>query len=213
MTLIKTNFVPKDHGFHFVNSFEPAILGRIKLPFISRALGDIIYGLCGGMCFGALDYFFAHKSVPAYRLVDDIDYRLFRYLWERQMDSLESNVIPKLVKWMFYADSTVMRRMVAEEAPALRASIDQGSPAVLALVRQGGFSDPTQNHQVLAISYEVEPASQVMTVHLYDPNYPGESPTLSLNLSKPVQGMASSKPHDKVPRGFFIIPYSRKTPP
>ena len=213
MALVQTPFVPKEHGFHFPNSFESAILSRIKLPVVKPTLGELIYGLCGGMCFAALDYFYAKKPVPPTTKVDEINYKLFRYLWERQLDTIPAPILVKLVKWMVYADSTVMRRVIAEETPLLKASIDKGNPVVLALVRESGLGNPTLNHQVVAVAYDFDPASQQMILHLYDPNWPGQMPRLTFNLSKPTEGIATSQPTDTSPRGFFVIPYERQTPP
>jgi hypothetical protein len=213
MTLVQTRFVPKEHGFHFPNSFETSILSRIKLPLVKPTMGELMYGLCGGMCCAALDYYYAKKPVPTYTQVNEINYQLFHFLWDRQLDTLDASVLTKLIKWMLYADSTVMRRTITDEVPPLRASIDQGQPVVLSLVRVKGFGNPTLNHQVVVVAYDFDPASQQMILNLYDPNWPGIMPRLTLNLSQPAQGIATSQPVDVPPRGFFIIPYQGQPPP
>ena len=58
MTFINTNFSNQQHGFHFINSFELNLPVKFQLPFgASVDLSSVVFGLCGGMCFTALDYF------------------------------------------------------------------------------------------------------------------------------------------------------------
>ena len=213
MALIRTRFDPHDHGFRFANRFELDIFSRVQMPIIKKAsFGELIYGLCGGMCFTALDYFHAGKTIPSVSQVGDIHYDLFSSLWERQMDSLQSATLFKLAKWMVYADSTLTRRVAQEESVQLRSKIDRGDPVVLALVRVHGFNNPTQNHQVMAVAYEFEPTTLDFKIHLYDPNYPGQTPILSMNFVKPSQGIDLRQSTGEPLRGFFIIPYVRKSP-
>jgi hypothetical protein len=213
MALIRTGFDPQNNGFRFANRFELDIFSRVQLPIITKAsFGELIYGLCGGMCFTALDYFHAGRLIPSVSRVGDIHYDLFSSLWERQMDSLQSATLFKLAKWMVYADSTLAHRVAKEESAHLRDQIDHGEPVVLALVRVRGFNDPTQNHQVMAVAYKFEPTTLGLEIHLYDPNYPGQTPKLSMNFSKPSQGIDLRQSTGEPLRGFFIIPYVRKLP-
>jgi hypothetical protein len=214
MPTIRTKFIPKDHGFKFVNRFESAFLHQVFLPFAGKkSLGSLVYGLCGGMCFAAQDFFYAGKPVPPTSQVDEVPFGLFRFLWDRQMDSLTGPVLVKLIKWMLYADSTVARLTANEEVPDLKASLEAGKPAVLALVRQKGLGDPTQNHQVLAVAYDYEPTSQDLSIHLYDPNHPGATPAINLNLARPSQGIHITQSTGEALRAFFIIPYERTSLP
>jgi hypothetical protein len=213
MAIIHTGFDPQDHGFQFANRFELDIFSRVQLPIIKKtSFGELIYGLCGGMCFTALDYFHTGRSIPSISRVGDIHYDLFSSLWERQMDSLQSATLFKLAKWMVYADSTLARRVAKEESVQIREQIDHGEPVVLALVRVHGFNDPTQNHQVMAVAYEFEPSTLDLEIHLYDPNYPSQTPKLSMNFIKPSQGIELQQSTGEHLRGFFVIPYVRKLP-
>jgi len=56
----------------------------VSLSSITRQkvwLDDLVIGLCGGMCFAALDYFNAHNAVPTEALVDAIPAKLRQYSW------------------------------------------------------------------------------------------------------------------------------------
>ena len=83
---VSTGFDPKIHGFRFTNDFSNDVV-----PVADIRTG----GLCGGMSYTALDYYFSHMAVPIQ------DYRpanrtpLQSYIYNREVDSLTSN----LDKW------------------------------------------------------------------------------------------------------------------
>ena len=207
----KTNFVAKDNGFHFVNRFEFPDILNVRLSFLK--LTDIVYGLCGGMSFAAIDYFKLGRPVPDFGQPDEISVKLFRYLWNRQLDSLRGGTMRKLILSMLRSDSSLGKAVLTQELPRLRALIDQGTPAVLALVRVKGLNDPTRNHQVLVTGYDYDPAAQKMTLTLYDPNHPRREPTISLNTSDPAKGFEISQSTGEALRGFFLIDYEMENPP
>ncbi len=216
METVMTNFVPQVNGLKFINRFEFPNLSTINLPLIHSgpiSLGEIIYGLCGGMCFTALDYFKAGLAIPDITNVNDINLGLFSYLWNRQLNSLSIGVVEKIISWMLSDDQTLAQKVAQEEVPKLRASLDAGQPAVLCLIRVRGFSNPTQNHQVTAVGYDLDPDTNQMTIFLYDPNHPGDEPTLSLNLGGSGQSIALAQSTGEALRGFFVIEYTPQTPP
>ena len=215
MIIQKTDFKVKDDGFQFKNRFEfPKFLNHylpLNLPIPVR-IGDVIYGLCGGMCFAATDYFVTGEKIPTYSEVDDIGLKLFMYLWNRQLDSLKPSMVKKLFEWMLRDDISLARSIKGWEIPKVRSEINNKKPATLALIRVKGISDPTKNHQVLAIGYEFDAGSE-MTIQIYDPNYPNEEHTLTMDLSKPAQGIDLQHSEDGPLRGFFKIDYQLETPP
>lgn len=211
-----TGFKVSDHGFQFVNRFEfPTLFDHylnINLP-IPIKIGDVVYGLCGGMCFAATDYFLLDKKIPTYRDVDDIRLKLFIYLWNRQLDSLKLSSLRKLFQWMLRDDASLARTIKRWEIPKIRSEIDQRRPAVLALVRVKGISDPTKNHQVLAIGYEHDVSTEEMNIQIYDPNYPKKEHSLTMDLSSTSQGLNLQHTKDGSQRGFFMLEYKKETPP
>jgi hypothetical protein len=211
MVPIQTKFIPRDHGFHFINRFDLDF--DFDLPLIGKVnLGDIVYGLCGGMCFAALDHYHSGKPVPAYNSEQDIPSAFHAYLVRRQIDSMMLPVIPKVIEWMLRDDEDLALRMARYEIPKIRRSIDGGDPVVLALIRVGGVNDPTRNHQVLARGYSFDPDAKDLVLYLYDPNWPEKEPEIHLNLVKPSQGVSPQQSTGESLRGFFQINYRQEAP-
>lgn len=211
----RTDFSAQDHGFRFVNSFEFSL--EFDLPFASPIdLGNIIYGLCGGMCFAALDYFHAGRPIPDEATIPPTGSGLHRYLWQRQLDSLSLPVGPlKVIEWMLREDEDLGRQIARSELRKLRTRLDRGDPAVLVLIRAHGVANPTHNHQAVAVAYGLDetPTAKRVTIHLYDPNYPGEEPRLTMDLKRPGLGIHAQQSSGDPFRGFFVLDYRRKTPP
>ena len=209
MSKFETDFSPARNGFQFPNRFEFHFPIKYPLPFGGAIdLNDVVFGLCGGMSFAALDYFFIGEPLPAYNNPQEIDQKLFTYLCDRQLDSLKIPVLLKVIEWMLLENRDIALRMSRVEVPKLRRLLEKGEPAVLALIRVQGIGDPTKNHQVLATACEFDEATKNLTVSLYDPNHPGEEPSIKLNLAKPGAGIDISQSTGEALRGFFIIPYS-----
>jgi hypothetical protein len=216
MKTVDTEFSAVEHGFRFRNSFDIPDTMRLmslrrKLPPV--ILEEVVYGLCGGMCFAALDYFHQQMPVPALSKVDDMSPDLFRYLWARQLDSLKYGVLRKVLSWTLRRDKSLARSAAVYEVPKLRTKIDAGEPAVLALIRAGGVVQMMQNHQVLATGYDYAPQSGGLAIRLYDPNHPRHVPTLRLNIAAPKVGINLTQSSGEALRSFFVINYGPKTPP
>ena len=214
MAAVKTNFSPKDDGLCFINYFQ-VNLPKFNLPLVGKIdLNDLTYGLCGGMCFSALDYYYTGNPRPADTQVDKIDRKLFTYLCTRQLDSLQVATLFRVLEWMMKEKGEIGQRMAKNEIPKLRRMLDRGDPAVLVLVRGQGAVNPTQNHQVLAVGYELDQPSKRMTIFLYDPNHPNKEPAISLNLANPGQGLDLFQSTGEALFGFFVNNYKlQKNPP
>jgi hypothetical protein len=214
VTIISTDFDPLAHGFKFLNRFEFADLFKLPLgaPWI-HTVGEVVYGLCGGMAYAALDYFYARQLVDAETDAEEVPLRLFRYLWQRQRDSLPAPVVQKLFTWLVLDDRILWEKVAQDEAPRLMELIHGGQPCVLLLVRTHGLERLTLNHQVLATAYEFDASTHRLTVQLYDPNHPQSIPTLSMDLSRPGRGINLSQSTGEPIRGFFVSHYERAMPP
>lgn len=179
-----TNFNPNIHGFRFVNDFVNDVV-----PSMDIRTG----GLCGGMSYTVLDYYFAHKPIP------EQDYRpanrtvLQSYLYNREVQSLLSN----LDKWgevgfnpggarnsEFF--NWGLQGTNGGRLEELRSYIDRGTPAVIDLQGDGG----TGNHQVVAIGYnmgryqgDLKNFESDLKITVYDPNYPMQVRTLTPDVS------------------------------
>ncbi len=213
MTSLHTNFSAYNQGFRFPNAFDFSF--EFDLPFLPPVkTGNLLYGLCGGMCFAALDYYHASKPLPIQKDIPDDGTPLHLYLAQRQVDSLALPRVPlKVMEWMLMDDEEVWGLTVKSEFPKLRTSLEGHEPAVLALVRGKGVSDPTRNHQVIALGYDLDEAAQEATIGLYDPNHPGEAPSLALKLAKPPHEPGISQSTHEPVRGFFVLSYTPHSPP
>lgn len=208
MSAVKTNFVPPENGFGFVNAFKLKLPVKFKIPLAGEVdLSKVVVGFCGGMCFSALDYYYAGQGVPPDTKVDLIDQKLYSYLAGRQLDSIPPTTLIKVIEWMLREKDDLGQRMARTEIPKLRRMLDKGQPAVLLLVRVAGWDDPTRNHQVLATGYELDATGKQMTIFLYDPNHPKAESALKLDLSDPRSGIDITQSNDVPTRAFFIQNY------
>ncbi|MBC7236770.1 MAG: hypothetical protein H5T69_13100 [Chloroflexi bacterium] len=157
-----------ERGFRFDN--------RFVLPF---SKGRVVYGLCGGLCFGALDYYYAGRPIPAQTVPPRFGSPLYRFLVRRQLDSLGRLVLPRVVRWMAASDERAAAWTASSELPRLLSALDRGRPAVLVIMRVGGLANPTYNHQVVAFGY-VQDERGMCSFAVYDPNHPGEPATITL---------------------------------
>src|SRR5512138_300122 len=208
MAKVDTLFSPATQGFLFPNRFEVHLPFHFTLPLLGEIdLRNLVFGLCGGMCATALDYFHQGLPRPDIAQVERLDQKMLVYLCERQLDSLSIPVIVKFIEWMMLEDQEVAQRTARSEVPKLLRALDSAKPSVLGLVRVQGAGNPTNNHQVLATAYDLDSATKDLTIHLYDPNHPGEAPSLRLNLAHPKAGINLVQTSGEGLRGFFMVPY------
>ncbi len=208
----RTNFSAETQGFRFRNRFD--LLPDMKLPGgLSLDLGDFIVGLCGGMCFVALDYFHSGVPVPHVDDVDRLPPALLKALRQRQRESNSLPVLKKLLSWVMKPDGDVSRLTAWREFPRMRAKLDAGQPAVLLLVHTHGLQNPTLNHQVVATGYSFDALTREAEIHVYDPNRPGSPERLAVNLASAAAGWDLRRYHGEPLRGFFVQGYRQKPPP
>lgn len=209
MPSARTGFEPRIHGFRFGNAFAFPL--AIKLPLLPAVrLGRLLLGLCGGMCYAALDYWHASRPVPALQAPPLRGSRLHRYLVRRQLATMTPKALVHMGLWMVRRDPAVARLTAERELPKLRKRLDGGEPAVLLLVRAGGWSNPTHNHQVVATGYLLDQRLGNVTVSLYDPNYPHTPSDVRIAMSLPTAthpGALAQSTGEPL-RGFFVLPYT-----
>jgi hypothetical protein len=177
------------------------------------------YGLCGGMCFAALDAYLA--SAPLQRGTHAHDHPaagtpLRGYLWKRQIQSL-SNDLPRFLAWLIllnYVPSSWpfkggrgrLAAMSEREWDKLRCQLDAGRPVPLGLVRD--TKNVFENHQVLATGYNQE-GTRHGTIHVYDPNCPNVDSTIHLSFDQGQPVFEESCTASMPLRGFFCETYRR----
>jgi hypothetical protein len=200
-------FLPNQHGFHFLNNF------KLKPDILGINLGKWEMGFCGGMCAGALQRYDHHIPIPADTVTPADDTPLFEELLARQMKSFPVDLLPVLYDWQSAPDisnpwrKTSIAQRTKDEWPKLKRELDADQPTILILIRSDGYlGNPTQNHQVLAIGYDFNPATKDLTITEYDPNKPDKENTLSMSLGLPDGRLYLKDSADKRTRGFLVNP-------
>jgi hypothetical protein len=181
------------------------------------------YGLCGGMCFAALD-FYKRPDLPFPRGRDGDDQpasgkALRTYLWKRQLDSLASDgarALAWLITLKYLPQVPLFRGGAAwlldrsrEEWAKLKNFVDADKPIPLGLVRD--TENVYNNHQVLAIGYD-ETDEARGTIYLYDPNCPGGESSINITFG---ERLLDGRESCDVPwplRGFYCEGYKPSDP-
>jgi hypothetical protein len=202
--------------------------GRAFLRLRQKVESDLAegFGLCGGMCFAALDLYRAGVQVEEQGLEEPppAESPLHTYILKRQIHSLvharrmASDAL-RYVVWHLIFNHVPTRllrggagwllRRSQREWAKLKASIDSEEPAPILLVRH--TADLFGNHQVLAIGYE-EARPDRGTIHVYDPNCPAAVNTIEIDFEeRRLDGRETCG--DSPPlRGFFCQAYHAVDP-
>jgi len=190
------DFRPSTHGLPWANSYPvgtPVYL--FETPFGPFGVPDASRGLCGGMIYTVVDLQRAGStSIPQTYTEPGVFNHICRRLlqswglpfawmkywgWQNRPNRTKSIAGVPVQKGAF--DLTI-----EEEWPKIRAKIDTAELVPLGLVNVTGFS-PLKlglNHQVLAYGYDFDDATGEATIHIYDPNYPGDdTATLKFNVN------------------------------
>jgi len=229
----RTTFEPDVHGFHFPNQFSTVLLpklswGPIHTPQV--ALG----GLCGGMSFAALDYYFAGRPAPTHTAADypapgvpGASSRLREQILRRHLTSVGFNpsargirvpgqqvrVMPgdlgnllRYPRLRLASTSTIASTMASELSRAM-ASLAAGTPVPIGLVAPGNLFE---SHQVIAIGYDDSaPATRLF---LYDCRSPDVTATLAVTPRDATCVLDAPGDSSEPWRAFFVEQYSRNAP-
>jgi hypothetical protein len=206
--------------------------GAVWAIFGTRALRKAMeshlapaFGLCGGMCFTALDFYTKHRAgrpplrdqYPGGPPATGEDLR--SYIWKRQLHSLTRdgamflawvialNYTPR--GWPFRDGPAWLLNRSKEEWVRLKDSIGRGNPAPIGLVRD--TKNVYDNHQTLATGYDED--ARGGTIYMYDPNCPDVESTIHIRFGEHQligeESCGSSPPL----RGFFCENYRPLDPP
>jgi hypothetical protein len=180
-----SGFNPHQHGFKFNNQFTNDFI---------PALDVRTSGLCGGMSYSALDYYFSHMPIPKQPFRPANGTTLHSYLYDRQVTSITSN----LDKWAeigfnpggirnteFFNWGISAKK--GERIDELKQFLDNATPCVLGLQGDGS----TGNHQVIAFGYtmgrylgDLGAHVEDFKIYICDPNYPIRMRTLIADKSR-----------------------------
>jgi hypothetical protein len=212
LVAVRTRFFPQKHGFHFPNRFD--LISSVRLSTGAKfGLDTILIGLCGGMCFTALDYYLLEEPCPTCATTTELSPVFLKYIRRRQRDSVPLQTLRKIWDWVWTGDDRLRELTALIEFPRLRQMLDLGNPVVLLLIRTSKMENLTRNHQVIATGYELDLEGHRAKIFLYDPNHPEQEPHLLLDL-RDTSGESWIKQSTGEPlRGFFLLRYKPKTPP
>ena len=185
-TAVMTTFDPVRHGFRFANTFNGID--------VSSRYG----GLCGGMVYTELDYYYANMPIPQQTYAPSNRYPLQSYIYKRQAKSAQESNADRWAELgfnplgarndEFFGWGIEMMRP-GDRMNELKRMIDRGDPAPLGLFHtddaekygylKGG------DHQVLAIGYDFGRYKgdkgqyiEDFKIFVVDPNYPNVMKTL-----------------------------------
>ena len=188
-TLKMTTFNPAIHNFKFANTFQGVDS--------SHRYG----GLCGGMVYAALDYYYANMQIPQQTYAPSNRYPLHSFIYNRQANSAqESNadrwaelgVNPGGIRNSEFFGWGILMRNAGDRMNELKTMIDSGKPAPMGLfhsdeVERHGYYKGG-DHQVLAIGYDFGKYKgdegtflDDFKIYVSDPNYPGQIMTMKAN--------------------------------
>jgi hypothetical protein len=161
--MLRTAFQAVDNGFHFSNN---DVEWQLHIPFMPFLKGK---NVCGGMCYAALDYWYARQSPPTQTKVPPLGTELNEYLVDRQI-SAHGFAIPRVLgATNFRMRADVFKSSVEEEIPKIIASLRTGRPIPLLLIRDKMLDC----HFVLAIACTPPaPGGTFTDITVYDPNQP-----------------------------------------
>lgn len=204
---VSTDFVPRRHGFRFVNSFS------IQKSEFRLGKGKLRFGLCGGMCLSALRKYNDAARMPTRRTPPVAGTPLFKELFLCQTETLLPATWVRFLKWQLRparrrisTRHTIGSSTYQQWRRKLRSRINKGAPTILGLIRANGpKADPSNNHQVLAIGYTFDAGAKDLTLSVYDPNHPGAVVKLTMNFKNPGTGIRAAQSTGEKLRGFFVV--------
>ena len=176
----KTTFIPSKHGWNFSNRFDYHVVVRLlgKDHQMKKSIGN---GLCGGMCFGAIDYYKKKRAIPNLSSTPKVGESLTTYITNRQQTSMHGIKVPiKLADWIKRPDRAhppfgrhSVGSYTKKEIDKLKQLIRAGKPTTIVLVRgRKIFKDAPNAHQVVAYRYTEDTKKKLITFWVYDPNHP-----------------------------------------
>ncbi len=183
------------------------------------------FGLCGGMCFAALDLYKVALQLSEQSLdtPPPPESPLHAYILRRQLHSLVHlrlrSDAARYMAWLLILNHAPARLFRGgpgwllarsrREWSKLKASIDAGEPVPILLVRD--TQDVFGNHQVLAIGCDHAQADRG-AIYVYDPNCPGQVSTIEIDFGEKQLNGRESCCESPPLRGFFCQAYKPLDP-
>lgn len=208
-----TTFTAATNGFKFPNKFQPQIyIGPIDIG---------LNGLCGGMSYAALDYYFFGLPIPKETSLPEDGSVLEQYIYDRHLKALDNTIWLWAERWFnpfgwrtseFFHWG--LQASGGGQLEWLKKSIDAGKPCPLGLVSPDSVWD---NHFVVATGYEstkkkVGPLQvDELNIQIYDNRFPDKQLVLTSN-SEEFRYDENDEKKDKWITYFVDLNYRPKRP-
>lgn len=220
MTSITTAFRPSINGFEFNNSYSSEEIMAELSSIPSWLMWDDTWGLCGGMCFAALDRYFQREPVPITSTRPSRGDPLFSELVDRQMDTVRSVGWSKILDYQLRPDEGAWYEVQhslgyltqSNHWPSVNAKLNAGMPTTICLIRAGRISAQKigDNHQVVVWGYSYDSTTHKLVLRVYDPNYPNRDDIkIGLTLGQKNNRLDAYQSTGQNLRGFLHVPYDR----
>jgi hypothetical protein len=220
-------FLPARNGLHFLNNWPSIPDYTFSVLGQNIKLGDASNGLCGGMAYTVNDLFQTRLLPPLDTINPGAGSPLFNYIVARLTNSFDEPDVNQYLSWiqMSNHDTAISHGLawheINEEWPKIKGDLDAGRPSPLGLVHGQepptvgfftGMQDLGNCHQVLAWGYDLN--GTALTIHIYDPDNPGNNNTITLDIGDPAHTTPISVSNfaDGFFRGFFRTHYTYHDP-
>jgi hypothetical protein len=200
----RTSFSAAGNGFRFTNDFPDGYWNIGPVKFAS-------HGLCGGMSFAALDYYFAGKPVPETATTPSATSDpLGTYIDARQQQSVAANFGHWTTMLTNPDDHALAYWSTHDEWNKLKAGVAANHPVPIGL---GLYMNGASSHQVVGTGYQE--GAQERWIWTYDPDWPGSEgyvylPPGQLHWQDEIR---EQDPNWPTWRGFFVSDYTPQSAP
>lgn len=193
-----TSFFLEKYGFPFANSYTFHLFNRQHgMVKVSPPGSRNQFGLCGGMCFAALDIHSVQKTNE--ELLSQWG-KVILFLLRRQIESLNWHNLIRYVRYQFTDDESLFG-ISCLEFEKIKDQIRTNRPVPVGVMHARNFQPLTLNHQIVITGYEVD--INKLILFAYDPNHPLVEAQLVVNYDL---GTINQNTGETI-RGLFLLKY------
>lgn len=173
---LDTGFSVPNRSFGFANKFTNTPIPGLDVQ---------TKGLCGGMVYSALDYWYANKTTPVQDYPPNAGQPLRQWIYNRQLASIATTAADWTALSLMTPDAMFKFGATQANVNILAASITAGRPIPVGLHQTEG----KQDHQVLVVGYDLGAYDAAwggypkLKLRVYDPNYPKSQRTLQADTT------------------------------
>lgn len=165
-----------EDGFRFANVFTNTPIPGLDIK---------TRGLCGGMVYAALDYWYANRAIPVQDYPPNAGQTLRQFINQRQTTSMATTAVDWLSLSLMTQDAMFKFGATVANVDFMTSSIAANRPVPVGLHQTEG----KQDHQVLVVGYELGVYNAAwggypqLKLKIYDPNYPKQLRTLQADTA------------------------------